>query len=238
MFTRSHYWMLPASSSHAEIKRHRDRPLPSSVAGLLSDCIRADVARGYDHLGHYFGLVCFDEPHADRAETAVLSLRMQSGSMRLVGMQRILNIAVCPSGLRIGMMRIFGIFCRDFFVPWEEISVSRQDRFLWKAAKISFGTPAVGSLSIAAEIADRLARSAEGRWPEPGPFPEETNGQALSRIVKQWAVTTCLAAAFFIIATRLLSHNQSSPPIAVAILFPVIVFGVVSVFRYFGRSRR
>ena len=41
-------------------------------------------------------------------------------------MQGILKIGVCPSGLRIGIMRAFGPFSRNFFVPWEEIKVERK----------------------------------------------------------------------------------------------------------------
>jgi hypothetical protein len=58
--------------------------------------------------------------YPDRKEEALLTLRGQSGSMGLgVRMNHILKISVCPSGLRIGMSRVFGPFCRDFFVPWE-----------------------------------------------------------------------------------------------------------------------
>ena len=37
-------------------------------------------------------------------------------------------------------MRIFGPFCRDFLVPWSEITVTRSDRVVWKVAKLSFGS--------------------------------------------------------------------------------------------------
>src|SRR5215813_2094390 len=58
----------------------------------------------------------------DRNEQPQLKLAWQSGAMGPgVNMNRVLTLSVCPSGLRLGMMRIFGLFCRDFLVPWEEI---------------------------------------------------------------------------------------------------------------------
>src|SRR5580658_7860930 len=175
-------------------------------------------------LSGWFGLM---ERYPDRTESALAVLANQSGSLGIVSMRRILKLSICPSGLKVGIMRIFGPFSRDFFVPWDEITVTRADRFLQKVAKLSFGRPPAGNLTIRAEVADRIARTAGKPWPESGPFPEPTNAEALSKIVKQWAAMTALAAAFFIIVPRLLSpHRAIGPPIAVAVLFPAIVFGI------------
>jgi hypothetical protein len=186
-------------------------------------------------LSGWFGLM---ERYPDRPETALAVLARQSGSLGIVSMQRILKLGICPSGLRIGMMRIFGPFSRDFFVPWDEITVSRRDRFIFKVAKLSFGRPPVGTLTLPAQVADRIARAAGKPWPESGPFPEEPKAQALSRLLKQWAAMTILAAAFFIIAPRLKSpHAANGPPIAVAVLFPAIVFGIGAIVQYVRRNR-
>ena len=152
-------------------------------------------------------------------------------------MRGVLNISACPSGLRIGIMKIFGVFCRDFFVPWREIRVERRDGFFGQTAELKFGD-ALGKLSISGHVADRLARSASGRWPEAGPFPEETKSQAFAAVAKQWAVLTCFAAFFFILAPRALSPGGAFPPISIAILFPAVMFGIVGVFEYFSRIKR
>jgi hypothetical protein len=187
------------------------------------------------YLSGWFGLM---KKYPNRAENAVAVLANQSGSLGIVSMRNILKLSVCPSGLRIGILRIFGPFCRDFFVPWSEITVARGDRFFWKTAKLSFGQPPMGSLSIPAEIADRLARTAGNRWPETGSFPEETSRQAVSRIAKRWVAMTSLVAAFFIIAPRLASTKAGDgPPIIVAVLFPAIVFGIGAMVQYFRRQR-
>jgi hypothetical protein len=83
-----------------------------------------------------------------------------------------------------------------------------------------------------------MARAAGNHWPEPGSFPEETGSQSLSRIAKQWVAMTGLAAAFFIIAPRLMTSNAAArSPIVVAILFPAIVFGIGAMVQYFRRQR-
>jgi hypothetical protein len=175
-------------------------------------------------------------PNGD--EIPIVTLANQSGSLGLVSMRGILKLSVCASGLRIGIMRILGPFCRDFLVPWNEITVTRSDRILWKVAKLSFGQPSNGNLKIFAEVADRMARAAGNHWPEQGPFPPETRSQSVSRIAKQWVAMTVLASAFFIIAPRLATPNAAErPPIAVAILFPAVVFGIGAVIQYFRRQR-
>jgi len=189
-------------------------------------------------LGFISGWYALMRRYPDNSERALHTFTRQSGSMNSVSMRSILNLSVCPSGLRVGIMRVFGIFSRDFFVPWHEMAVSRKDRFLWKVAKLSFGAQASGDITIPSDVADRIARAAGSRWPEPGSFPVETTGQARSRIVKQWLVTTSIAAAFFTIAPRLVtSSGASRPPILVAILFPATVFGVLGLVRYLRRAR-
>jgi hypothetical protein len=186
-------------------------------------------------LSGWFGLM---ERFPDRPETPLLTLKGQSGSLGKISMSRILTLSVCPAGLRVGIMRIFGPFSRTFLVPWDEISVSRADRVLWKVAKLSFGRPTIGTLTLQSEIADRLARAAGTRWPEPGSFPKETDHQALSRIVRQWLAATCFAAAFFCLAPRLMGpKGANGPPITVALLFPAIVFGIGAMAQYFRRNK-
>jgi len=130
-------------------------------------------------------------------------------------------------------MRVFGPFCRDFFVPWEDIRVARSTVLFWPVAKLQFGSPAIGSLTIPAHVADRLARAATGRWPETGPFPEEKHRVTLRRLLTQWALITCVAALFFTLVSLAVAPAEGRPPIAVAILFPAIAFGVVTIVRYF-----
>jgi hypothetical protein len=183
----------------------------------------------------WYGLM---ERYPDHGEAALAVLANQSGSLGAVSMRGILKLSVCPSGLRIGIMRIFGPFCRDFFVPWSEITITRGDLFFWKVAKLSFGQPPIGKLTVFADVADRMACAAGDHWPEAGDFPEQTPDKALSRIAKQWLLMTALASAFFIVVPWLVSPKWTAkPPIAAAILFPAVVFGIVAAVQYLRRQR-
>jgi hypothetical protein len=117
-------------------------------------------------LSGWFGLMA---RYPDRDEIPVLTLSNQSGSLGVVSMRGVLKLSVCPSGLRIGIMRIFGPFCRDFLVPWSDITVTRSNSFFWKIAKLSFGQPSNGNLKVFAGVADRMARAAGNHWPEQAP---------------------------------------------------------------------
>jgi hypothetical protein len=166
----------------------------------------------------------------NRSDEPILRLRWQSGSMRGVNMNRILRLGACPTGLRVGMLPLFGPFCRDFFVPWESIVVTRATMFFFPVAKLQFGKPAVGTLAIGAHVANRLARAVVGHWPETGPIPIETRRHLARRLAKEWAIGTTLAALFFASASVMLAPNGL--PIVVAILFPAIVLGFVALVRY------
>ena len=56
------------------------------------------------------------------------------------------------------MTRIFGPFCRTFFVPWESVTVTRKTVLFSPTVKLQFGDPVIGTLRIYAHVADRLAR--------------------------------------------------------------------------------
>ncbi len=105
----------------------------------------------------------------DQNVAPLLRFRWQSGTMGMgVGMRGILILSVCGPGLRVGMLRIFGPFCRDFLVPWGSISVTRRKMFFWRFARLQFGNPVIGTLSITERLADQLARAAMGHWPDSG----------------------------------------------------------------------
>lgn len=103
----------------------------------------------------------------DRSETPLLQLSMQSGSMgRGVNFNNILRLASCPSGLRVGVLKLFGVFARDFLVPWNEIQVRRYKWLMFELAELKFGNPEVGKLTLRASVADKLAAAYPKKWPE------------------------------------------------------------------------
>ncbi len=113
--------------------------------------------------------------YPDRAEEPMLHLQAQSGLMGPgINLRGVLQLSVCPSGLRLGIARILGPFSHDFLVPWGDISVSRRKALVWHLARLQFGTPQIGVLTLRASIADRLAQAAGDRWPESVPPQPET----------------------------------------------------------------
>jgi hypothetical protein len=170
--------------------------------------------------------------YPDQSIEPVLRLRAQSGAMGGVSMRSVLTLSVCPTGLRVGIMRLFGPFCRDFLVPWESIAVVRKKTLFGPVTELQFGKPVIGRLRIQTQAADRIAGAAAGCWPEPGPLPEQKPEDRIRSLLAGWAVMTSLAALFFIFVPRVVGPSDAGPPIAVAILFPAIVFGVVSIVRF------
>jgi hypothetical protein len=117
-------------------------------------------------LGWVSGWYALMERYPDRHETPRLQLSWQSGVMGTIGVnyRNILRLAACPSGLRLGVMKFFGPFARDFLVPWRDIKVKRSRWFWMDVAELSFADN--GKLTVAAAVADRLAAAAGKDWPE------------------------------------------------------------------------
>src|SRR5215469_15004199 len=64
-------------------------------------------------------------------EKALAIFKGESGTVGPVSMHGILTLSLCPSGLRVGMMKLFGPFAKDFLVPWGAIAVSRKTVLGW-----------------------------------------------------------------------------------------------------------
>lgn len=172
----------------------------------------------------------------DRPEKPIVRLSFLYGSMRGVHFNGILVLSVCPSGLRVGIWRIFGPFSRNFFVPWSQLHVERRNRLLWKLAVLSFGASGP-RLKILSHVGDRLAQAAGPRWPEAGVFSRETVAQAAMRIGIQWLAVSLFASAFFVLASRV-DTGPSAPPIIVCVLFPFVAFGIFSLVRFAASIKR
>jgi hypothetical protein len=123
-------------------------------------------------IGSLIGLVSgwysLQSRYPDQPGEPLLRLRFQSGMMgqARANLRNVLTLSVCPLGLRVGMWRLMGPFCRDFFVPWQEISVERSPTLFGPGARLTFGNPAVGSLFLSGSLIDKLARAAGDHWPE------------------------------------------------------------------------
>jgi hypothetical protein len=118
-------------------------------------------------LGWVSGWYSLMQHYPNREDPALFTLRAQSGSMGSgVQMRRILNLSACHGGLRIGILRIFGLMSKDFFVPWEVITITRRKNYFQLLAELNFGTPSKGRLVIPAHVANQLAHAVPDYWPE------------------------------------------------------------------------
>jgi len=76
----------------------------------------------------------------------------------------VLTISICAEGLKIDIMRIFGPFCRAFFVPWEDITLTPRKTVFGTVTDLTFGTPAIATLTARRRLADAIqAARADGR---------------------------------------------------------------------------
>lgn len=188
-------------------------------------------------LGFFSGWYSLMRAFPDRPyEEALAIFSNESGMVGLVSMRGILKLSPCHSGLRVGIMRLFGPFQKNFFVPWNAISVSRKVKLGWRYAELSFGT--FGSLRISDLLADRLWQTAPQSWPEKGAPPLITGARAFRYYFQRWLIFTTVAAALFIIVPRLAGAGSGNyPPVLVAILFPAITIGLAFAFQYLIRRR-
>ena len=102
--------------------------------------------------------------YPDRPEAPIRRFAWQSANMGAgVSLGNILRVDVCPSGLRFGIVRLFGPFSRDFFAPWEEIAATPRRMFLVNVVELRFGGRDFPKLLIRAGLADRIAATAPGK---------------------------------------------------------------------------
>ncbi len=185
-------------------------------------------------LGVFSGWFGLQAHYPANDEQPIVRLRGRSGSMGIgVGLNGILSLAACPSGLRISIWRLFGPFQRAIQVPWRDISVEQRRLLFTPAVLLRFGSPAMGTLKIDARSWQRLRDAVDEIMPQGllPPQPRITKRAAAQGFLVQWALITLATGCFFYFAPRL----QGQPfdlPIAVCFGFPAIVFGIGTFIRF------
>jgi len=182
-------------------------------------------------LGYFSGWYSLMSAFPDRPyEEALAVFSAESGMVGPVSMHGILKLSPCRSGLRVGITKLFGPFSKDFLVPWDAITVSRKATLGLKYAELSLGTH--GKLRVRDLLADRLWQVVPQSWPEKGAPQPVTFKRVFRHYFLQWLIITTLAAAFFLIAPRIMGRGSGSyPPVIVAVLFPATVFGIFTAFQ-------
>ncbi len=175
----------------------------------------------------------------DGNEEPLLKLSGQYGSMGIgVSMSGILKLRAYPSGLGLGISRLFGPFQKPLKIPWSEIEAKSSSGFLVPMAKLQLGRSASGRLKINArswmKLVDVAQQSTAVAIQMPHALPVSRLSTARGMFL-QWLVITGLAASFFYFAPRM-NGVEAALPLGVAIGFPAVVFGFAQLVRYFRES--
>ena len=67
-----------------------------------------------------------------------------------------ITLELCPSGLRLRMLWLFGPFCRPLFIPWHALTVETTRGIFFTEVKLRFGRWGTAHLRVPDEIASRL----------------------------------------------------------------------------------
>jgi len=89
----------------------------------------------------------------------------QSGSMRSANFNGCLTVGAGAEGLYLNLIAPLRIRNPALLIPWNEIAVSRQKRFLIDAVRLELGRELRIPLWIRPKLADRLRLAAAGYWP-------------------------------------------------------------------------
>jgi hypothetical protein len=175
----------------------------------------------------------------DGNEEPLLKLGGQSGSMGAgVALSGILKLRAYPSGLGVGIRRIFGPFQKPLKIPWSEIEAEKSSSFFLPMTKLRLGRPANGTLKISARSWARLVDAVpqtDGRQVRMPAVERVTRRSTAQAMLMQWLASTSLAAAFFYFASRS-NGSQAELPLSVCIGFPAVVFGIGQLIRYARES--
>lgn len=94
----------------------------------------------------------------DRDEPALIRLDGCTGFMGAgANLKGVLTLSACASGLRVAIWRGLGLFSRPFFVPWDQVAVSRRKVLFGELARLEFGRPPAGNLSLYPKTWARLS---------------------------------------------------------------------------------
>ncbi|MEL7445840.1 MAG: hypothetical protein AAGK02_08510 [Pseudomonadota bacterium] len=79
----------------------------------------------------------------------------------------VLTFEVCEPGVRIRVMKLFGLFSRPIFLPWDSFRTEPYQWFIWSACKIVWGPDKRDALIIYRRLAEDLAVASDGRFGSP-----------------------------------------------------------------------
>jgi hypothetical protein len=175
----------------------------------------------------------------DGSEEPLLKLGGQSGSMGAgVALSGVLKLRAYPSGLGVGIRRIFAPFQKPLKIPWDEIEVEKGSSFFVPVMKLRLGKHAKGKLTISAGSWARLVNAVPqkgSRRVHMQPTSSVASRSIAQAMLLQWVAITGLVGAFFFFTSRL-DGPEAGLPLAICIGFPGVIFGIGQLVRYVRES--
>lgn len=176
----------------------------------------------------------------DGGEEPLLELNGKSGSMGLgVALNGILKLRAYPSGLGLGVLRIFAPFQKPLKIPWSEIEAEPCSSFFLPMVKLGLGKPANGRLKISARSWARLVESVSSsssgsQFQMPAAIPVGAASVARAMIA-QWAIISLAVAAFLGFASWT-AGPEARFPLALWIGMSIVLLGIGQLIRYARES--
>ena len=79
----------------------------------------------------------------------------------------VLTFEVCEGGLRIRVWKLFGLFSKPIFLPWDAFRTEPYQWFIWASCKIIWGPDKRDSMIIYRRLAEQLAVASGGEFGSP-----------------------------------------------------------------------
>jgi hypothetical protein len=145
------------------LKQHFAQVFPVYVCGLwlVVTTILANIS-GWFALQNRFPVRPAQELQKLRFQSAAMG---KGAAIPKTSFNAVLIVVICAEGLKIDIIRIFGLFSRPFFVPWDEITLTTRRRLFGMVTDLTFGTPAIATMTARGRLAERI------REAHPAPLP-------------------------------------------------------------------
>jgi hypothetical protein len=183
-------------------------------------------------LGLMTGWFSLQQWYEEPSGKPLLQMRGLSGGMGFgVSLGGILRLGAHPTGLAVGISRVFAPFQRPFLVPWSEIQTEPTRTLFTPMVRLRFGNPPSGSLKISALAWSKLVTAAKASSPAKLPdVPPITGGQVARGMLFEWVSISAVGGLFFFLVSR--SGPGPGIPLAICIGLPAVVVGIGQLFRY------
>jgi len=79
----------------------------------------------------------------------------------------VLTFDVCDIGLRIRVWKLFAMFSRPIFLPWDSFRTERYQWFIWDACRMRWGQRDRDSMIIYRRLAEAIAVASDGKFGAP-----------------------------------------------------------------------